>query len=138
MYVLRPEVLADKNWTVVVSPILGGWFGASHRRLLFENTWEWKRSRTMPNPTRITALVGSYRKGGVIDRAVEEILAAARESGAETTKIYLIDEPIEFCANCRACTQTDGVEPAHVSSTTGWAPFLTKSSARMRSCSPRR
>ncbi len=57
---------------------------------------------------KITAIVGSYRKGGVIDGAVDEILAAAREEGAETAKIYLIDRHIEFCANCRACEQSEG------------------------------
>jgi multimeric flavodoxin WrbA len=57
---------------------------------------------------QITALVGTYRKGGVIDTAVDEILASAQQSGAETTKIYLIDKHIEFCTNCRACTQQEG------------------------------
>ena len=57
---------------------------------------------------RLTALVGTYRKGGVIDAAVDEILASAREEGAEATKIYLIDQHIEFCTNCRACTQKEG------------------------------
>lgn len=62
----------------------------------------------MSQPKLIIALVGSYRKGGVIDTAVEEVLKAAREGGAETTTVYLIDEPIEFCTNCRSCTQEPG------------------------------
>ena len=57
---------------------------------------------------RITAIVGSYRKDGVIDQAVDEMLAAARAAGAETTKIYLADTRIEFCTNCRLCAQQDG------------------------------
>lgn len=57
---------------------------------------------------KITAILGTYRKGGVIDTAVEEILASAREVGAETTKVYLIDRHIEFCTNCRSCTQKEG------------------------------
>ena len=57
---------------------------------------------------RITAIVGSYRKDGVIDQAVDEMLAAAREAGAETTKIYLVDTRIEFCTNCRLCAQQEG------------------------------
>jgi multimeric flavodoxin WrbA len=61
----------------------------------------------MNQPVIITAILGTYRKGGVIDRAVEEILAAAREAGAETDKIYLIDKHIEFCTNCRTCTQQE-------------------------------
>jgi multimeric flavodoxin WrbA len=57
---------------------------------------------------KITAILGTYRKGGVIDAAVDEMLNAAREAGAETTKIYLIDRHIEFCTNCRTCTQQEG------------------------------
>ncbi|MFA5182202.1 MAG: flavodoxin family protein [Syntrophales bacterium] len=57
---------------------------------------------------KITAIVGTYRKGGMIDQAVDEILAAAREEGAETVKIHLPDKNIEFCRNCRTCTQQEG------------------------------
>jgi multimeric flavodoxin WrbA len=57
---------------------------------------------------KITAILGTYRKGGVIDAAVEAVLASARETGAETSTIYLIDRHIEFCTNCRACTQQEG------------------------------
>lgn len=65
-------------------------------------------SSTEQSPVRITAVVGSYRRGGIIDRAVDEILAAARDEGAETGKIYLVDRKIEFCTNCRACMQDGG------------------------------
>ncbi len=58
---------------------------------------------------KITALVGSYRKGGIIDTAIDEILSSAREEGAEATKIYLIDKHLEFCTNCRVCAQQPGV-----------------------------
>jgi len=57
---------------------------------------------------KITAIVGTYRKGGMIDQAVDEILAAAREEGAETAKIHLLDKDIAFCRNCRTCTQQEG------------------------------
>ena len=57
---------------------------------------------------KIVAIVGTYRKGGIIDQATDEILAAARQHGAETEKIYLLDKHIEFCTNCRQCTQNDG------------------------------
>lgn len=60
------------------------------------------------DPMKITAILGTYRKNGVIDAAVDEILASAREAGADTEKIYLIDRHIEFCTNCRACTQQQG------------------------------
>jgi len=57
---------------------------------------------------RVTAIVGSYRKGGIIDSAVDEVLAAARQEGAEAEKVYLIDRRIEFCTNCRSCMQMAG------------------------------
>jgi len=60
---------------------------------------------------RILGIVGSYRKGGVIDSMVTEALAAAREHGAVTEKLYLIDKHIEFCTNCRTCTQQPGEAP---------------------------
>jgi putative NADPH-quinone reductase len=57
---------------------------------------------------RVVAIVGSYRKGGTAERAVEAILQAARSAGAITQMIRLIDCPIEFCTNCRQCTQNPG------------------------------
>lgn len=59
---------------------------------------------------KVVAVVGTYRKGKTIDTAVDEALAGAREAGAETEKILLTDKHIEFCTNCRACTQTAGPE----------------------------
>jgi len=58
---------------------------------------------------KIVAIVGTYRKGKVIDTAVSEILCGAREQGAETQAIYLLDRHIEFCTNCRTCTQEKDV-----------------------------
>ncbi|MBW1811954.1 MAG: flavodoxin family protein [Deltaproteobacteria bacterium] len=57
---------------------------------------------------KVVGIVGSYRKGHIIDSAVSAVLKAARDTGAETTKIYLSDKNIEFCTNCRTCTQEHG------------------------------
>lgn len=56
----------------------------------------------------ITAVVGSYRRGGTIESAVDEILDSANEHGADVHKIHLLDAHVEFCTNCRACTQEPG------------------------------
>jgi multimeric flavodoxin WrbA len=64
----------------------------------------------MSNPRKVVAVVGSYRKGGIIDSAVDVMLAAAEEGGAQVSKIYLTDRNIEFCLNCRRCTQAKGKE----------------------------
>ena len=60
--------------------------------------------------SKVVAIVGSYRKGGTIDSAVESVLEGAREKGAQTHIIYLRDQHIEFCTNCRQCTQKPGTE----------------------------
>ena len=57
---------------------------------------------------KIVAITGSYRRGGMIDQAVAEAAGGAREAGAEVNVISLLDKHIEFCTNCRACTQTPG------------------------------
>jgi putative NADPH-quinone reductase len=57
---------------------------------------------------KVLAIVGSYRKAGTIDSAVDSILEGAAAQGAEISKIYLLDEHIEFCTNCRRCTQSAG------------------------------
>ena len=54
---------------------------------------------------KVVGIVGSYRKGKTIDSAVSAILEGAKDKGAETEKIYLLDKHIEFCTNCRSCTQ---------------------------------
>jgi len=57
---------------------------------------------------KIIAVVGTYRKGKTIDTAVDELLAAARQRDCQTEKVYLLDKHIEFCTNCRSCTQRSG------------------------------
>jgi multimeric flavodoxin WrbA len=59
---------------------------------------------------RVVAVVGSYRSGGATESAVDAILEGARAKGAETRIYQLRDRHIEFCKNCRACTQTPGAE----------------------------
>ena len=59
---------------------------------------------------KVVAILGTYRKGGTLDTAVEAILDGARKKRASTTTIYLTDRHIEFCTNCRQCTQEPGPE----------------------------
>jgi len=59
---------------------------------------------------RVLGIVGSYRRGGMVDQAVSQVLSGAAERGAQVEKIYLLDCCIEFCANCRSCTQQPGAE----------------------------
>ena len=61
---------------------------------------------------KILAINGSYRDDGITDQAVNKMLSAAKAFGAEVELILLRDYPIEFCLNCRECTQLPGDMPA--------------------------
>ena len=71
-----------------------------------KSSWKGDNNITMGN--NIIGIVGSYRKGRVIDTAVSEILKGAESGGAKTVKIYLTEKQIEFCNNCRSCMQQPG------------------------------
>lgn len=64
----------------------------------------------MSDNKKIIAIVGSYRKDGVVDKVTSAILAAASRNGAEVEKVYLVDKQIGFCTNCRACMQIPGTQ----------------------------
>ena len=63
--------------------------------------------------TRILAINGSYRDDGVTDQTVELMVEAAQAAGADVEVVLLRDYPIEFCLNCRECTQQPGEDPGH-------------------------
>jgi putative NADPH-quinone reductase len=63
--------------------------------------------------TTIVAILGSYRKGGTIETAVESILDGARARGAQTQVYNLREQHIEFCTNCRSCMQAPGTARGH-------------------------
>ena len=60
---------------------------------------------------RLLAINGSYRENGAIDQAVAAAVQAATEGGATVEVIALREVPIEFCLNCRHCTQQPGEAP---------------------------
>lgn len=61
--------------------------------------------------TRLLAVNGSYRENGAIDQAVDIAVREATQAGATVEVILLRDFAIEFCTNCRHCTQVPGDEP---------------------------
>lgn len=61
--------------------------------------------------TKILAINGSYRKGGITDQAIIALAEALQSRGAEVEVVVLRDYPLEFCVNCRACTQEPGDAP---------------------------
>ena len=61
--------------------------------------------------TRLLAIDGSYRDGGAIDQAVALVVDLASSRGIRSEIVRLRDYPIEFCRNCRQCTQQIGDAP---------------------------
>ena len=61
--------------------------------------------------TQLLAVNGSYRENGAIDQAIEVAVQTARSAGASVEVICLRDFQIEFCLNCRHCTQVPGETP---------------------------
>ena len=60
---------------------------------------------------KILVINGSYRDDGITDQVVEAMLQALTSAGAEVEIILLREYPIEFCLNCRECTQQAGDFP---------------------------
>lgn len=61
-------------------------------------------------PMKIIAITGSYRKGGVTDMAVDEILSSAVACGAQVSRVRLTEAQIAFCTNCRSCAQEESIK----------------------------
>jgi len=76
--------------------------------------------------TRILAINGSYRDDGITDQAVEATAQGARAAGADVEIILLRDYPIEFCLNCRECTQQPGETPGNCVQHDGMAELVAK------------
>ncbi len=75
---------------------------------------------------RILAINGSYRDDGVTDHAVQAVIEAAESAGATVEHILLRDTPIEFCLNCRECTQQPGEQPGHCVQQDGMQALVEK------------
>lgn len=54
---------------------------------------------------KITAIIGTQRKNGVISTLCSKILEGARQNGHETQLINLYDKRIELCKGCWACNK---------------------------------
>jgi multimeric flavodoxin WrbA len=75
---------------------------------------------------KILAINGSYRQDGVTDQYMEAFAQAAEKVGAKVEIIALRDYPIEFCLNCRACTQMPGKSPGECVLQDGMAHLIEK------------
>ena len=76
--------------------------------------------------TRILAINGSYRDDGITDQAVEVMVQALQAAGADVEVVFLRDYPIEFCLNCRECTQQPGDAPGQCVQHDGMYALINK------------
>jgi multimeric flavodoxin WrbA len=75
---------------------------------------------------KILAVNGSYRVDGMTDQTVEIFAEALTRAGAEVEIIFLRQYPIEFCLNCRACTQHPGAAPGECVHQDGMRDLINK------------
>lgn len=75
---------------------------------------------------KILAINGSYRDDGITDQAVEAFVRALESAGAEIEVLQLRDYPIEFCLNCRECTQQPGDSPGQCVQRDGMNELIKK------------
>lgn len=75
---------------------------------------------------QILAINGSYRKNGITDQVVDAMAQSLRASGAEVEITLLREYPIEFCLNCRECTQQPGTTPGRCVHNDGMQALIEK------------
>jgi multimeric flavodoxin WrbA len=76
--------------------------------------------------TKVLAINGSYREGGMTDQAVEALSEALGAAGADVEIVLLREYPVEFCLNCRACTQMPGAAPVECVQHDGMQKLIDK------------
>lgn len=76
--------------------------------------------------SKILAINGSYRDDGITDQAVHKLVQALMFAGAEVEIILLREYPIEFCLNCRECTQQTGDLPSQCVQHDGMEELVNK------------
>jgi len=76
--------------------------------------------------TKILAINGSYRADVITDQTVDAMVRALRAAGADVEIILLREHPIEFCLNCRDCTQAPGDKPGECVQHDGMQALIDK------------
>lgn len=60
---------------------------------------------------RVLIINGSYREHGFTDQMADLMAIQLELAGLEVEQVVLRRFPIEFCTNCRHCTQSEGSAP---------------------------
>jgi len=74
---------------------------------------------------KILVINGSYRVGGITDQAVEVATKVILDADVKVEIVLLRDTPIEFCLNCRKCTQVPGEAPGRCVFNDGMEKLVT-------------
>jgi len=56
---------------------------------------------------KVLALMGSPRKEGNTDILVDQFLKGSRKKGNQVEKLYLYEQKITPCVDCRTCKEGD-------------------------------
>ena len=75
---------------------------------------------------KILAINGSYRNNGITDQAVDAMVNVLQSAGADVETILLREYPIQFCLNCRECTQQPGELPGRCVQDDGMKTLIDK------------
>lgn len=76
--------------------------------------------------TKVLAINGSYRDDGITDQTVQAFAQSLKSVGADVEIILLREYPLEFCLNCRACTQQPGEKPGQCVHNDGMQELIDK------------
>lgn len=60
----------------------------------------------MNEKVKVLGIIGSPRKNGNTETIVDNVLAGAKEEGANTDKIILNDLTIGYCQGCNSCSES--------------------------------
>ena len=75
---------------------------------------------------KILAINGSHRNNGITDQAVDAMVNVLQSAGADVETILLREYPIQFCLNCRECTQQPGELPGRCVQDDGMKTLIDK------------
>ncbi len=78
------------------------------------------------NQLKVLAINGSYRDDGITDQVVRIALETLESAGFAIENVNLREHPIEFCLNCRECTQQPGSSPGRCVLDDGMAALIEK------------
>jgi multimeric flavodoxin WrbA len=78
------------------------------------------------NMGKVLVINGSYRDNGITDQVIKTMTEELETAGTEVETLLLRNYPIEFCLNCRECTQRPGNQPGECIQHDGMQKLINK------------